>query len=81
MNIHDPWAQLRVISASISEGKSATFLRVCFTVPGIKALCGDNQRLQASVYIDRIPKKGGQTVRIIQILANFQGKIQIWTHN
>ena len=31
-------------------------------------------------YSVRIPKKGGQTVRIRQTLANFPGKIQIWTY-
>ena len=46
MNIHDPWTQLCIFSASESQGKSATFLHVCFPVPSVYR---DNQELQPSV--------------------------------
>ena len=35
-DIHDTSAQLHIFSALESEGKSTTFLTVCFAVPGVK---------------------------------------------
>ena len=85
MNIHDLWKQLRIFRASESEGKSTTFLRVCFAVPGVKSSTATTRNCGLSLLAAWVSTQLSQDLKCIlgslfNIIPQYNANDNVLTH-